>query len=542
MQICAPLNNESIPFLQQIEVATFFQLPSFHIVGLPSPEVAEARERIRSAIEASGMEFPRRRVILNLSPASIRKRGTGLDLPMALAILAHGKEMKIQLGAWGELGLDGAVKPAGQITRTLYAAWRGRLSHFIVSQSEYSDAVRALEVIHQSGELQGVAAPFLIPVKTLMDAWDRFSSDLSFDDKQRSWEQNALASKDQIPSNEIETPVSTSSLLPLSPSLERMVGVAAAGHHHFLVLGPRGTGKSQALEWLIALKSFISPQERLNQSLLAELGRFCHAPRASSEKDFVPVRRISSQVKASALIGSAYSLTIRPGEYSLAHGGLLIADELPEWSRDSRESLREPLERAKITLTRTQGSLELPAQFLMAASGNLCPCGGWPPQIPIPEKQEKKRDMSQKSLSLCKCSHSVRKAYLERLSGPVLDRIDLVVLVMNHSWAEMSAVNRVSDSRVTVEGLKKKVIKIRRVLVEEWGKPPGLLSGYEVEAILQAHPQWDSWLSRLFEASLRSRHKISRLALTLAAWDECGQPQETHFIEAAYYRPEKLLF
>src|SRR3954452_1306435 len=107
MRIYAPLNSEPEPLLQEVEVATFFQLPSFQIIGLPSPEVAEAKERIRSAIEASGIEFPRKRVVLNLSPASIRKRGTGLDLAMALAVLAIGKELEGKWAAWGELGLDG---------------------------------------------------------------------------------------------------------------------------------------------------------------------------------------------------------------------------------------------------------------------------------------------------------------------------------------------------------------------------------------------------------------------------------------------------
>src|SRR4051812_9363156 len=147
MQICAPLNSESIPVLQEIEVATSFQLPSFQIIGLPCPEVAEARERVRSAIEASGIEFPRRRVVLNLSPASIRKRGTGLDLAMALSILAISDRQEIRLGAWGELGLDGSVKPAGQLTRTLFATWQGKLSHLIFSKTEYSQAESALDCI-----------------------------------------------------------------------------------------------------------------------------------------------------------------------------------------------------------------------------------------------------------------------------------------------------------------------------------------------------------------------------------------------------------
>ncbi|MBI2711943.1 MAG: hypothetical protein HYX41_03620 [Bdellovibrio sp.] len=140
MNIFSPLNSEPQPSLQQIEIATFFQLPSFHLIGLPSPEVAEAKERVRSAVEASGFEFPKRKVVINLSPASIRKRGVGIDLAIALAVLngAPNQEQpsRKRIAAWGELGLDGRVKPAGQLTRSVFAAWKGGMSDILVSAEE----------------------------------------------------------------------------------------------------------------------------------------------------------------------------------------------------------------------------------------------------------------------------------------------------------------------------------------------------------------------------------------------------------------------
>ena len=539
MRIFAPLNSESDPVLQQIEVATFFQLPSFHIVGLPSPEVAEARERIRSAVEASGIEFPRRRVVLNLSPASIRKRGTGLDLAMALAVLFLGSEEDSKLGAWGELGLDGTVKPAGQITRALYAAWKGGLSFFVLSAQEYPAAQAALKGIWQSGEMIN-PAPRLIPVSSLSEARERV---LRLD-REIATDGISGESPEDLPGDlpgDSSVTNSPLSLLPLGEALERMIGTAVAGCHHLLLLGPRGTGKTQALEWFVALQPKALPQDRLKQQLLSELSRSSQSFNSDRSLGRAPIRRVGAQVRPSALIGGASSLTVRPGEYSLAHGGVLVADELPEWPRDSRESLREPLERGKVTLTRAQGSLELPAQFVLAANGNLCPCGGWPKQLPIPtleKKGDEEEGRVEPAWSRCKCTDSVRGAYLSRLSGPLLDRIDLTLMMAQPAAPTVSGKNTFEK----MISLRKKVENVRAQLVEKWGGPPGFLLGAQIELILHRYPELQRLLSRLPYASLRSRHKMVRVALSLSAWDGLETPTEAHFSEAGYYRPERYLF
>ncbi|MEO7162564.1 MAG: magnesium chelatase domain-containing protein, partial [Bdellovibrionia bacterium] len=338
MQISAPLNSEPIPCLQQIEVATFFQLPSFHIIGLPSPEVAEARERVRAAVEASGLEFPRRRVVLNLSPASIRKRGTGLDLAMALAVLELSNEQSFSLGAWGELGLDGTVKPVGQLTRSLFASWNGNLEFLILAWEDFPTALRILENIRVSGEFQG-EPPILVPVRTLLEAWTRIAGGA------RALAQLGTQARSELTIFSPELPeikqAAPNFLLPLAPSLERMIGVAAAGCHHTLLLGPKGTGKSHAIEWLIALKPPLSPTERLRQALIIDLENSTGSIpfESQAETEARSVRRVSSQVRPGALVGSATAKVIRPGAFSLAHGGLLVADEFPEWHRDSREAL-----------------------------------------------------------------------------------------------------------------------------------------------------------------------------------------------------------
>lgn len=556
MQISAPLNSEPTPCLQQIEVATFFQLPSFQIIGLPSPEVAEARERVRAAIEASAQEFPRRRVVLNLSPASIRKRGTGLDLAMALAVLAVGIKQKFTLGAWGELGLDGAVKPVGQLTRSLFAAWSGGLKYLILSREEFPMALQVLENIRESGEIGG-EPPILVPVHSLAEAWKRI------EDGERALARGEHSSSSKAPIQSSPQPVlqrlgpeeplgkleiKSSYLLPLSPSLERVIGVAAAGHHHILLLGPKGTGKSHAIEWLIALKPPLSPQERLRHDLIVELenatgrpslemgaarqlvGRGDQQEEGQQEIESHSVRRVSSQVRPGALVGSASSTRIRPGVFSLTHGGLLIADEFPEWHRDSREALREPLERQKITLTRAQGRIELPARFQLGASGNLCPCGGWPIQFPFPMDL-----VGDKKQLRCKCTDTARKTYISRLSGPILDRIDLVVLI-----SQAPKLDKIpSSSAVQLEVLKKKVFETKEKFNRLFGKPPGNLSGAETESLIQSNPRFARLLEQSGYSSLRSRHKMVRMAYSFSIWDGLDEPLASHLSEASCYRSER---
>lgn len=495
MNIFAPLHSEFLPSLQQIEVATFFQIPSFQLIGLPGPEVSEAKERVRAAIEASGLEFPKKRVVVNLSPASIKKRGTGLDLPVALAVLVSDIQKDQRIGAWGELGLDGQVKPAGQLTRSVYSAWKEGLSYLFLSLQEYHLAQDALACIQESQELT-TPAPILIPVSHLQDAWHILTTE--------SWpEFNSASRLNRSTQTQIEN------LLVLEPVLERILGIVTSGLHHLLLIGPQGIGKSHALEWLSALHPRVSPQLELQQRLVSEL---------SSGAVFTAIRRVGAQTRPDALVGKVSASSWKVGEFSLAHGGLLIADELLEWSSESRELLREPLERGKVTLTQLSRSWEFPAQFILAASSNLCPCGGWPTRR-------------------CQCLAKAKREYYSRLSGPILDRIDLVAM-LGEEFPEILDHQPVKTQFLRLE---EKILSCRDRLIENWGKIPGLLSAVEVEEILQKNLEWKKELELLTWSSLRSRHKIIRLVLTLAEWDGCKKPLPAHFQEAIRYRADHLL-
>lgn len=534
VRIGAPMTGEPQPELQWIEVASFLQIPGFQVIGLPAPEVAEARERVRAAIEASQLEFPRRRVILNLSPASVRKRGTGADLAMALAVLRESyapaesggdrsqEAAPLSVVAWGELGLDGALKGAGQMTFAVYAAWEAGAELLLVAADEYGLAQERLATLRLSGLIQGKKPPRILPARNLGEAWRIFES-------LRGGE-SAAASPAWVPPTETALRAPTeqeSTLMVLPRSTERLLGVATAGAHHLLLLGPRGTGKSHALEWLIALQPTPAADVRVRRALLEELsGMPAGAPGQ------LPVRRVSPQARPAALIGTASATGgVRPGEFSLAHGGLLLADEFPEWSRDSRETLREPLERGRVLLTRARRSVELPARFMLAANGNLCPCGGWPPHIPVPTDSMQ----GDRKVARCQCPARAIQNYLARLSGPVLDRLDLVALL-----APTKSETSLEVAREHLLELREQIVRTRERAIANWGSPPGQLESAALERLLADHPEWRARLDPIRFTSLRTRHKIFRVALSLAAWDNRPEPTNACFAEAECYRPERL--
>jgi magnesium chelatase family protein len=288
--------------------------------------------------------------------------------------------------------------------------------------------------------------------------------------------------------------------LPLSPKLERTLGIAVAGHHHIVLVGPRGSGKTRAIERLASLLPEDTPLSRLQRLLLEEL----RDPFARAESTPCAIRRVSTFVKPAALTGGFGSDGVVPGEFSLAHGGLLIADEFLEWPRDSREALREPLEAGVITLTRAKGSTRLPAGFLLAATSNPCPCG----------------------LKLCRCPKNTRDNYWRRLSGPIRDRIDIGVHVEN---ASTGAVTPFSASQDKIRLFQKRAREL-------WGYQPGRIPAETIEVLIKTNPSWQDKKALKSADSLRSRHKTVRLALSLGLWDGADTPTDYHFYEAELYR------
>lgn len=498
------LNGDIEPRVQEVEIASSFQIPHFQMIGLPGPEVSEAKDRIRAAIEAAGFEFPQRKIVLNLSPASVRKQGTGLDLAMAIAVMLEGlrieKKLPVAKGlrifAWGELGLNGQVKAVRSPARALSAAITGKADLILISKEDRELFKSTAENLFNPDSLPPrIAISHLSEVLPILKGEVPVSDDMS-----------STPSETPTPRLE-ENSGSGSRLLPITPELAKVLQIAASGSHHFLLLGPKGIGKSQAIEWFLALQPTIDQATLRTRTFLAEI---------SGKSDMSSYRRVSTQTKPASLVGSFSNGFLRPGEFSLAHGGVLIADEFPEWHRDSREALREPLERKRISLTRVGGSYELPCDFIFAGNGNLCPCGG------VPEAP------TDSHLAPCRCIPNDRSKYLGRLSGPILDRLDLVSTILHHPGQ--------NSERVGFERLSEEVKTARERLQRKWGYPPGKLSAERLEDILCEHLPLREDLDRLNFRSFRDRHKTLRIALTLAALRGLDSPSREVLREARIIR------
>lgn len=489
------LNRGIDPEVLHIEISSSFQIPSFHIIGLPGPEVAESRERVRAAILSSGFEFPNRKIVVNLAPASIQKSGTGADLAIALSILGKerlGLKSTDPLFAWGELGLGGEIKKTGRMARALSAALKANARELWISKADLPALTRAKGMIPDSSGLQVVALTRL--------------------------EECVNANRIPLETLKLEPELHDSNPCPpelaIDPNLARTLELSVTGFHHLLLLGPKGVGKSQALDWVEYLMQSLSDPFSLERTHLAEL----------SEKGAAQslVRRVGVHVKPAALIGSFQNDRLTPGEFSLAHGGCLLADEYPEWPRDSREALREPLERGSIHLTRVHASIDFPARFLFIANGNLCPCGG--------VYGRKRFEWATR----CRCKLRERLQYFSKVRGPVLDRIDLVRIYDSPSLNSPLS----PDPQTWV----KRISESRHEMTARFGKLTGSLSGAECEEILERSPDWKRLLGSESYTSLRERHKVFRVALTRMILDRAQDLNAEHIREALEHRrlPEML--
>ena len=371
--------------LVSVEVDLLRRLPSVVIVGLPSPSVREAAERVRSAILASGFDFPRSRVVISLAPADIRKEGTGFDLPMALAILtAAGVVDRARAERWcvaGELSLSGELRPV-----------RGALS--IVCAARDAAFEGAILPVGNSAEGALVAGIDTRVAPTLRAVVDFF---------------NGIGPLDRAEQLVTEGPEDGLDLRDVQGQLDARLAleVAAAGGHNLLMEGPPGCGKTMLAARLPGILPELSQQEGLECTRIHSAAGLRRAEAGIVTRR--PFRSPHHSVSAAGMVGTA---DLRPGEASLAHHGVLFLDEFPEFRRDVREALRAPLEDRLVSLSRAGGRVVFPASFALIAAANPCPCGyfGHPTRV-------------------CICSPPMRTRYRSQLSGPIVDRIDLRVVL-----------------------------------------------------------------------------------------------------------------
>ncbi len=398
----------------EIEVDIAAGLPQFIIVGLPDAAVSEARDRVRSAIKNSGFRFPGTRVTVNLAPAHLKKIGSLFDVAIALGILAASGVIDSVPEQYvvGELALDGRLRPV-----------RGALSLAVAAVTDFDRGI-----ILPSDNAAEVS---LVPDDRLLLA-DSLSTIVT-----------ALNQNETLPRVQPSDRVTEADLPAVAgidvadiigqPVAKRALEVAAAGNHNLLLIGPPGVGKSLLAQALSGLLPAMTDKEILEATMM-------HSLVSAKPTDIIsqrPIRSPHHTATAAAIIGGGSAL--RPGELSLAHRGILFFDELPEFRREVLEALRQPLEMGEVTISRAVGSVTYPARCLYVAACNPCPCG-YATATPASGKQ-------------CQCSPLLIERYMKKLSGPLLDRIDLKVQVAMVSVEDITAKQRPTPSGIETSAI-----------------------------------------------------------------------------------------
>ena len=478
-------------------------LPAFDVVGLADTAVKEARERVRSAVKNCGFPFPVSRITVNLAPADLRKGGTAYDLPILVAILGASGQLRFdpaRCAFLGELSLAGTLRPVAGMLPMALAARRAGIDTLYVPADNAAEATLA-------GGLT------VFPVRTVSElaAHLRGEAPLS---PAPLWQGR------QVPE---ELPDFAD--VKGQENVKRALEIAAAGGHNIAMIGPPGSGKSMLARRLPSILPDLSRREALETTEI-------YSVQGMTSKDCPmitrrPFRSPHHTISATGLAGGGNPLP-RPGEISLAHHGVLFLDELPEFHKDALEVLRQPMEEGKVHISRSSGSETFPADFMLAAAMNPCKCGwyGHPS-------------------GRCRCSEGEVKKYLSRLSGPLLDRIDLYVEVPALEFDELSQKPRTGESSVRI---KERVDRARAVQAQRFG-PGGPVCNARMDpndiarwcVLDEAGQDIMKGAYERMGLTARSYDRILRVARTIADLDGAETIQVPHLAEAIQYRASEYL-